>query len=368
MSDALHDAAADLEAAREAVAERERPREVAAIYRDVLGILDRWEERATDWDDFEGYVRFREAISERLAEIPDDLPEREAFENADDVLTTTPQNPPSESDFEDACELLEPAAAHAEAVEELESAKDRYDRARSAAEERRDELRERVADLERLRKLGESDDDAPVEELRVPIESYNDAARDAFRELRRDEPARETLRVVSRTDVFPLVPFESPPEPLAAFVRESDAGKQSIPELLDLAERTRASLAHDVDDPARLKTVVGANRTYLESLSAEPLTVAFPPPEAAVLHWRTSELVTVLSSFAPEDAAAAARELRELSERDDYARLRRAAAARTELTAEERDALAAGEVETELEAAREELRAVEDALEEHPPR
>lgn len=368
MSDALHEAAADLDAAREELAERERPREVASAYHDVMGILDRWEERATDWDDFEGYVRFREAISERLAELPEDLPEHEAFENADDVLTTTPQNPPSESDFEEARDRLAPAAAHAEAVEELESARGRYDRARSRAEERRDELRERVAELERLQDLGEVDEDAPVEALEEPIESYNDAARSAFRELRRDAPARDTLRVVARTDAFPLVPFESPPERLVEFVRESEAGAEAVPELLELAERSRASLAHDVADPARLKTVVGANRTYLEALDAAPLTVGWPPPEAAVLRWRAGELVAVLSSFAPEETVAAARELRELSEREDYDRLRRTAVARAELDAGERERLASGEVAADLEAAREELAAVEDALDAHPPR
>jgi hypothetical protein len=365
VSDALRDAAADLESAREEVEEREDVEAVAAAYRDVAGILERYEERATDWDDFEGYVRFREALSKRLSEIPDDLPEHEAFEAADDVLTTTPQDPPTEADFERARGLLEPAAAYAEALDELESARERYRRARSDARERRDELAERIERLERLRVLGNADLDAPVGEIREPVESYNDAVRDAFAAFRGEAPAREVLRVVSRAAGFPLVDYGEPPADLHDYLRGAEAGEKPVPTLLEFAGRSRASLAHDVADPAALKTAVGSNRTYLEGLDAEPLTVGWPPPEATVLRWRARELVSVLGSFAPEETVAKARALRALSEREAYPRLRRSAVARAELDAGEREQAATG-VEGELAEARERLASLEAALEDGP--
>ena len=61
---------------------------VADAYREVETVLDRWEERATDWDDFEGYVKFRDDLAETLESIPDDVPEREAFLEADEHVTT----------------------------------------------------------------------------------------------------------------------------------------------------------------------------------------------------------------------------------------------------------------------------------------
>ena len=359
---ALQDAAADLEAAREAAEEYDDAETVATAYRDVYSILERYEERATDWDDFEGYIRFREALGERLSELPEDVPEREAFAAADAKLATSPRNPPSEADFERARELLAPAREYADALEEREAARERYEEAYAELRDYREDLKAEVERLETLAERAAVDFDAPTERIREPIESYDGTVRDAFEAFRRDAPAREVLGVISRTESYPLVNYESPPETLVEYLRDADAGEQPIPELLDAAGRSRASLAHDVDDPGTFKTVVGSNRTYLERLDAEPLTVGWPPPSAGVLRWRAAELVAVVGRFAPESVVSEARTLRSLADREEYERLRRAAVARAETDEAERERLRSGSVEAELADARDRLAEVEAAL------
>jgi chromosome segregation ATPase len=195
----VSDTAAELRAAcerlreyRERADEREGLDEVADAYEAVERVLDRWEERATDWDDFEGYVEFRNDISETLASIPEDVPESEAFVEADrHVKTKGVSKSLDEGDFEAAREALSPAAEYAELRAELEAAETRHRKARQRARNRRRELDERIDDLERLVELGEADLDAPVEELREPIERYNEAVRSDFAAFRRDAPAAE---------------------------------------------------------------------------------------------------------------------------------------------------------------------------------
>ena len=69
--------------------------------------------------------------------------------------------------------------------------------------------------------------------------------------------------------------------------------------------------------------------------------------------------------FADEGTAAALRTVRQRTRSGAYDRLRDAAAARSELTDEEREAIASGELAAELEAARTELERLNSALEAH---
>lgn len=339
---------------------------VADAYEAVERVLDRWEERATDWDDFEGYVEFRDDLSETLSSIPEDVPESDAFVEADrHVKTSGVSKSLKERDFEAAREALEPARRYAETRRELRDAEETYRAAYKTVQDRRDELDARVADLERLAELADADLDAPVEELRDPIDSYNDSVATAFRDFRRNAPVRDLLGVVAVASEYPLVSWEQPPEELSTYVRERPAGEYTLEELLEYADYSRSKLDHYVDDADLLKRRVATNRRYLERLSPDPLRVEWPPAEAAVLRRRADELVSLVSRFADEETVAALRTVQSLTRREDFERLRTAAVARAELSEEERRRVERGDVASELAAAREEYERVEQALDEY---
>ena len=374
MSTGSDDAVAELEAAADRLkrlrehppVDREAVDPVADAHESVLEVLDRWEERATDWDDFRGYVEFRDDLSETLESIPEDVPESDAFLAADDhVKTGGVSKSLTERDFEAAREALAPAREYAEYREDLEAARERYRSAYRAARRRRRELEERVDDLERVRRLGAADLEAPTERLRDPIADYNEAISEEFEAFRREAPAREFLGFVETAASYPLVGVREPPVELLAYVESAPAGGNVVPDLLEYAEYSKSKLDHYVEDATLLKRRIATNRTYLERLSAEPLRVSWPPPEAAELRYRTGELLSVVDRFADEGTAAALRTVRQRTRSGAYDRLRDAAAARSELTDEEREAIASGELAAELEAARTELERLDSALEAH---
>jgi tetratricopeptide (TPR) repeat protein len=332
-------------------------------YHSVEAVLDRWEERATDWDDFQGYVEFRNDLAETLESIPDDVPERDAFVAADShVKTSGVSKSLDTSDFEAARSALAPVRSYVETYEALESAREQRRQAYRRAKRRVDELEERIGSLQRLLELGEADLEAPIEQLRGPISTYNEAVRDDFETFRRGVPAREFLSFVERAARTPLVGYETPPAELLEYVRTRPAGDRSVDELLEYAEYSSSKLAHYVEDADLLKRRVATNRTYLERLSADPLCIEWPPKPADILWFRTAELVSLVGRFADEPTVTTLREIRSLTRRREYERLRRAAEADAELTDDERRRLRDGAVETELSAARAELDRLEDAL------
>ncbi len=339
-------------------------RAVADAHDEATTLLDRYVDTATGSGNFEAFVEFESEFESLVEGLDDDLPEREAFEEAGEIVD---QRRLSESHFERGREALAPAAEVAALLEERTDARRRYRDARAAVATRRDELRERIDRLEHLRTLGEADLDAPVEEVREPVGAYDDAVREAFEHFRAEESARTVLRFVAATRQYPLVDYRSPPEDLREYVETRDAGAESIATLLEYAEYSNSKLDHYVDDPMALKRAVATNQTYLRRLSADPLTVGWPPPPAEDLLWRINELRPVVSRFADEDVVARLRAVATLAREDRYARLRESAVARAELDDEERERLASGAVDAELEAARGELSAVEELLEEYPP-
>ncbi|WP_276273515.1 DUF7118 family protein [Haloarcula litorea] len=369
MADAARDlrtAADDLERARERVETvgETQLRRCREAYRELLDLLDRYEGRATGSGDFKAFTEFQGAVATLAEDLDEDLPERETFEAVDDYLQ---QRRLSEADFETARRKLEPVGDLVGRLDEWERAREDYADARRAARRRLDELDERVAELERLRRLGDADLDAPVDRLREPVGAYDDAVREAFREFRSDAPARELLALVERTEAFPLVEFTPPPDDLLAYVRDHEAGTEPVPTLLEYADYSASKLAHYVDDAAALQRAVATRRTYLRNLDAEPLTVGWPPPPADHLPWLAREYRRVVASFADETVVARLRDVRALADREDYERLRESAVARAELTDEEHERLASGAVERDLRAAREERSAIEDALAAHDP-
>ena len=369
----MSDAAARL---REATAEREQARErIEAVgedrlrrcrdrYRQFHDLLDRYEDTATGSGNFEAFTEFEGAVASLTADLDDDIPEKETFEAVDDYLQ---QRRLSGSDFETARRKLGPVGDRVALLDEWEDARERYTEARRRAQRRRRELRDRIDELERLQRLGGVDLDAPVGQLQDPIETYDESVRETFRDYRSSAPARVVLETVERADAFPLVEFDSPPAELLSFVRSHEAGAEPIPTLLEYADYSASKLDHYVEDSAELKRVVGTRRTYLRNLDADPLTVGWPPPPADHLPWLCRESRAVLASFADDGVVARLRDVRALCRRDDYDRLRETALARAELDSEERERLASGAVETERQSAREELSAIEDALDAHEP-
>jgi hypothetical protein len=360
---AIREAHGAATAARERVAEhgQERLETVAAAHSEATGLLERYESRATGTGDFAAFVEFQDAFARLVEGLDDDLPAREAFEEAKDVLD---QRRLSVDDFERAREALGPATDLVERLRERDRAEERLRDARHEGRERLREIEERIERLERVRRLGEADLGAPVERLRDPVASYNERIREAWETFRREESAREVFRVVEATSAYPLVAFRQPPAALREYVDTHAAGEESIPTLLEYADYTGSKLSHYVDDAGALKTRVATHRTYLERLDADPLTVSWPPPPADRLRYRAGELVSVVGRFAPEDAVAAARTVRRLPDDTEYGRLREAALARAELSADQRERLERGAVEADLTAAREALERLRATLDE----
>ncbi|EMA08131.1 hypothetical protein SAMN05443574_102314 [Haloarcula vallismortis] len=337
-------------------------RDCREVYSELRNLLESYDGRATGGGDFEAFMEFQGRVGTLTDDLPEDLPERDTFEEIDDFLQ---QRRLTEGDFEQAREMLSPIGDLVGRLDELDDAREQYKKARTTAGRRHDELGDRIDDLERLRRLGDADLDAPVARLRDPIERYNDAVTEAFTEFRRNTPARDALAVIDRADAYPLVEFRSPPADLLTYVCEHDAGTEPVPKLLEYADYSASKLDHYVDDAAALRSAVATRQTYLRRLDAEPVRVDWPPPSADALPWYCREYRSVVARFADESVVATLREVRGLADREDYERLRESAVARSELTESERERLASGAVEQELSAAREASAAIEDALDAH---
>lgn len=340
---------------------------VAEAYREITTVFDRWEDRATDFDDFEGYVKFRDDLAETLSSIPDSIPHASTIEEAaETVKTDSVTSSLSKRDFETAREELEPLRADTERYEILQSARESYRTAYRDLRRRLDELDTKRDDLRRLRRLAEADLDAPVEDLRDPIEVYNRAVEDSFASFRRESPARRILTFVEATEQYPLVSFDSPPEDLLEYVRTEAAGEHTLDELVEFSEYTRSKLDHYVDDADLLKRRIATNRTYVDRLSAEPLTIEWPPPPADELRFLVNELVSIVDRFAEDETVATLRTVRQLANRDEYEQLRTAAVARDQLTDAERARIEEGTLEADLESVGRSIDRLERVLESAP--
>ncbi|WP_049915192.1 DUF7118 family protein [Haloferax mucosum] len=367
--EAMQAAADDLSARRSQVAEigTEELRALAEAYHDVATILDRYEAQATDRDDFQGYVEFRDTLSNRLESVPADVRHGEAFIEANETLTTGVTSSLSASDFDRAREQLRPAREDAALLDSLQDATETYRHARRALKERADEVEREIERLERVLELGEADIDAPVHELRAPIDSYNEMVQTAFQRFVSDEPSRSVLGWLQRVESYPLVETPAVPDRLTDYVETATVGDEPIATLVEYAGYSRSKLDHYVDDPQAFSAAVGANTRFLDTLDASALTVSWPPAPAAELRWRTKELVSVVSRFADDDVVARAREVHELTHDESFDRLRDAAVAREELTDDQRDRLRRGAVADELDARRDEYDRLRSCIDDHPP-
>lgn len=331
-------------------------------------MMNRYEGQATGTgrENFKHFIEFQEKFSSLVEDLSDDLPKYDAFEAADDRFDKRRLN---ESDFEAARADLRPANDIAGLLDERRKARNRYREVRRDVKATIADLRDEIEDRERLVELGDANLDAPVEEIRKPIEAYDEAVSEAFAEFKSEASAREVLEFVAATEDYPLVEFRDPPENLREYVESREVGAEPIRDLLKYARYSNSKLDHYVEDPAALKRAVATNETYLERLDADPLLLGWPPDSAAELRWRVEELVSVVSRFAPEEVVARLRDVQGVvRDEERFEQLRTVAEAEVELSDAEREKVASGEVESELEDLRARKHRLEDALAEYPER
>ncbi len=344
------------------VAGGEDVEQAAEAYRTASRLLETYVDRATGTgrEQFKAYVQLEGQFAALVENLPDGLTDRAAFENA---LEAIDKRRLSESDFERAESALEPAARYAELIDEREEARETLRQARIDASDRRRTLDDEIADCERLLDLAEADLDAPVERLRDPIERYNETIREAFAAYQLEAPAREVVSLLERSQWYPFVDLERPPADLREYILTREAGSYSIPKLLEFAAYSRSKLDHYVADPDLLKRQVATQQTFLDSIDAEALTIAWPPGPAPLLRRQVRERRPFVERVADEAAVADLRSIAELTYGEEFDRLQTAAQAVSKLTPDQRARLADGRVAADLETLREERSALEEALE-----
>jgi len=328
--------------------------------REALRLLDRYEDSATGSGDFQSYIEFEGKVAELVDDVDDDLPRADAFDAYDDALD---KRRVTESDFERARDALAPVTDLVDRLDEREAARDAYRGVRYDAEDRLDALDDEIARLERVARLADADIDAPVDDLRDPVEAYDTAARTAVEDALTERPARDVLGWLDALTAFPLVDAPAVPTDLLAYVREHDAGDEPVPTLLDYGDESLSKLEHYVDDPAALKRVVGANQSFLQRLDGDFLTLGWPPDPPDVLRYRADELVSALARLDADTAIDRLRTVSALARTERYERLREAALARAELDDAERERVANGTVAAALEDARDARERLAAALE-----
>lgn len=335
---------------------------VADAYRSMSRLLDQHEDTAVGTGDFGSYVRFQSAVSSLVSGLDPEMPGYEAFEAIDE---RTGKRRLNESDFEFARERLESVSEYVELLEEREAALDQYRRARHRATDRLAELREREEEYERLVELAEMDVDldAPIDELREPIEEYNERVEATFETFRRERSARELFEFLETTERYPFVDYRQPPAELAEYVTTAPAGEEPLETLLEYADYSPSKLDHYVDDPGTLRTTVAVHRTYLDRLSADPLRIEWPPPPAGVFRFRLRELAAVTRRLDDPELESLLRRLRRLVRDPSFERLRSAAEARADLDEETFRRVVSGEIHEEYDRLVESIDALEDALE-----
>ncbi|WP_049985590.1 DUF7118 family protein [Halobellus rufus] len=329
--------------------------DVADTYRKAMGLLDRYEGSATGTGDFQAYVEFQGKFLDLVDDLEEGVPAADAFDAAGERMD---RRRLSEDDFDAARADLEPAADYVDLLDRREEAKEAVSAAKRDAKLYLRDLEEEIERREEMLAFADADLDAPVEQLREPIEAYNDAVTEEFRSFYDSAPAADVIGLLERAESFPLVAFDAPPRDLREFVRESPDADEPIPTLLEYADYTGSKLDHYAEDPALLQTTVAVHRTFLERLSAEPLTVSLPPPDAETLRLWAREATSLLGRFASGETVARLRAVRDLTRRDDYADLRFVARAHEELDAEARERVRSGAAAAELER----LRDVRDRL------
>jgi chromosome segregation ATPase len=219
----------ELDAAQQRVEEygEAELQELADAYGSWAEMLDRFQDQVTGDDgDIQTIVAFQSRIDEVMGEISADTLRYEIFEECDEYLQ---QKWFSDSDFEHVYDRLEPVGELVKLLEDRNEAREAYRETRKKLSFRYDELAAELDDLERLAALTDADLDAPTERIRDPIESYNDAVAEAFREFYREKSARTVVTFLEQMEWYPLVEFESPPPEITEYIRNYPPGTETVP-------------------------------------------------------------------------------------------------------------------------------------------
>lgn len=332
----------------------------ADAYRQAHRVLDQYEEDAVGTGDFGSYVSFEGAFAE-ATDVDDDALAAEAFAAADEAVD---KRRLSASDFDAAREALAPASEYVDCLSDRDAAVDDYRAARKRARVARADLEEHLTELRAVAEMADADLDADVDRLREPVETYNDAVRDAFRDYYKTAAAREVFDFLERADATPFVDVDVPPRDLREYVDEHEAGTEPLADLLEYVDYSNSKLDHYVDDPGALRTAVAVHRTYLERLDADPLTLEWPPKPGDELAYIIGELIPLVSRIAADDTVATLRAVRDLARSEEYERLRRAATVRDALDEEALRMLKSGEIDGRIATAERTLAVVTDVLDE----
>ena len=310
-------------------------------------LFDAYEDRATGSGDFGGYITFQQNVTQLVSSLPDDLPEREAFEEVNEIAN---KRRLSKADFEAARRALDPVRDIIDIRNDLANAREDLHEHRIALKERISELDEQIEEVDRVIELGQVDIHQPLDDIRDPIDRYNDAVADDFHSYLAETPVQDVFAFIEKSGAFPLVHVPKPPESLKAYIQSTELGL-TLYELREYADYSRSKLSHYIDDPGRFKAEVATEQTYLASINADPFRIDWPPPPAAELRWLMKELLPVVARFASESTVSALRQVRDACiHPEHYSTLRAVAVARHELTDEQREQLAAGSVEPQRQA------------------
>ena len=361
----LKEAHEQLQQAQEQVDEfgQEELEQLAEAYNGFVALLERYEDQVVgDEGDFQTNIEFQSQIAEFTEELADDILLAETFDECNEHLK---QRWFKTSHFEHVYEQLEPVADLVDRLETYEQRRTEYRNARKQLGQRIHDLEDKIATLERLVRLGDADLDAPTEQLREPIETYNEQVTDAFATFRRERSAREVLSFLDTTTAYPLVPFEKPPAELYSFVQDNPVGDEPLSKLVDYADYSRSKLDHYVDNPDQLKHIVGGQKVFLSGLDSEPLRIDWPPPSADKLRYRCRELTAVVNRL-DQDVVETLRAVEQLPRETNYDQLRNSVMAKESLTDEERKRIQEEDIETQLSEAREQKARFIDALEAAP--
>lgn len=363
----LRTAIAEYKQAQQAIDRRGREnlQELQEAYEEATTLLAAYEDRATDTgiQEFMNFAEFKRQFETLVTEIDPALPASDAFDHAYEAID---KRRLSTSDFEAARDALEPVRSELALFEDEQTARDKVLAAKQHAQQRREKLTAEIDRLEDLVRFENVTFDAPIEELNEPIETYNTAVQAAFQQWRQEKPVRDVFALLERAEYYPLVSFEKPPTALTEFLAETSAGDRPIAELLELATYSRSKLTHYVENPRAFKREIASARTYLQELDATPLTIAWPPPPAAMVPWRTRALRAVCGRMLTEETIAQLRTIEALAREDRYERLRRVAMATERLDADQRAKLQSGELAAELDAKRADRETIDTALDELP--
>lgn len=368
--DDVDDIIARLERARadrDAAAAGLEPHDDAAVdrlqdaYVKAVGLLDSYEDKATESGDFSGYVEFRNEFTSFLSGLSDDLPHRSDFEDAGDRVD---KRRLSSSDFDAARAELATVAGLVEALEdkrqwesEISELRRTLTRKRTALEDERDRLKE-------LASVDPTVAEADIEELRDPIDRFNDAITADHREFLRNASIRSVFETYDRIARFPLVDIDEPPEDLVAFFEDHPVGEESVGRVRELLSYSRSKLAHYVEDAGHFLGEVKPYAGYLDGLSPDPFTIDWVPPEGDTFEWALGERRRAVDRFASDDTMAILRELEEIvRDRPRYERLRDSAIYRDSLEEADLELVRSGDVADQLEEVADKLERIDHALE-----